>query len=237
MRGSLKLFLYEKLADMGNEALSEVGLTCEELQVEDPGLADNVGSFEIRTESLSKNITHYDETLDIIEEVAWDILMRGFGFSYLVTIENDMRPRSRLRSYKGLFPHEGLIRKGVFKETEVLRGDVSFFVGMAELNESNKKECIEIALNYTSSFFVSSDNHIGQPMMGQLLDLFSNTLYEYPMWFDYAKVISIAVRANLTVTSFFSNLGNGTLKFRGFLEERKLRGHQSLLEQAIDRQR
>jgi hypothetical protein len=88
---------------------------------------------------------------------------------YLVRVESQLSPRSRLKTYKGLFHEYKSVAEGEVFHAEVGSATQTFLVGFAKLSELNTAECFRLAGDITTSFLVISEAAGPRELSGALL--------------------------------------------------------------------
>ena len=100
--------------------------------------------IEVRVDDLRQDDGLIDQALRSIDDLLWELLGSGIGRGFLITTNGEVLPKSRLRSYRGLFSRDWKANGLVFEE-EIDRHHGSFFVGAARLTEHNKTDCLSAA--------------------------------------------------------------------------------------------
>lgn len=143
--------------DLESEEVFDVGWSPKYLEENDKDRAKDLCCLEVRIDGLRNNNELYDDAVQALTEVAWQLSGRKMGKAYLVLVEDQLLPKSKLRSYKGLFPYKGQIKQGDFVEWEVELDRIwSFFMGMAPIIQANRDECFSLAKNIFRSFILLS---------------------------------------------------------------------------------
>jgi hypothetical protein len=138
-----KLILYSRLDE--NE-IPAVGWPSEYLTTYDKDLARDLCCFEIRIDGLgTDNLLLDEQARELLRNIAWKLCDGRLGAAYLVLFEHTPSLRSRIRSYKGVFPYKGEIKKGEYIEFEFeFEASTTFFGGMAPVTRDNREECLAL---------------------------------------------------------------------------------------------
>jgi hypothetical protein len=151
---SLKLILHSRLED--NEIL-EIGWSFKYLTDDNKDKARDIYCLEVRIDGLRDNDLLDEQAVKTLHRIAWKLCDRRLGAAYLVFCEHTQLPRSRLRSYKGVFPYKGLIKQGEYIEFEFeLEKGLTFFAGMTPITKDNRDECFPLAGGFWQGFIVLS---------------------------------------------------------------------------------
>jgi len=125
-----------------------------------PQLAD-LSCIELRLERLRENSSQHgsdalkEEASRRMDEIIWAFVKAGPGQAYAIGLSY-LAPKNRVRSYKGIFPVGGEIRKTDFHHAEVEKGKESFFLGVAKICERNKSESLSFVRSPSRSFILIS---------------------------------------------------------------------------------
>jgi hypothetical protein len=112
---SPKLILHSHLED--NEII-EVGWSSEYLTDDNKDKARDIYCLEVRIDGLGDDNLLDEQAVEMLHRIAWKLCDGRLGAAYLVFFEHTQLPRSRLRSYKGVFPYKGQIKQGEYIEFE-----------------------------------------------------------------------------------------------------------------------
>jgi len=147
---------------LDNNELFEVGWFPKYLEKEDLLNSSKLNCLEIRSEDLKDNDDLFFRAMNDLTGITW-LLLKNLGEVFLILVEHKISAKSRLRTYKGLFPNNSQIKKGDFIEEEItVDRNSSFFIGIIKITESNKDECLILARNFLQAFFlISGEQHDG----------------------------------------------------------------------------
>lgn len=137
-------------SDLDRRSSPELGWHAIHLSGIDRTRSKNIRCLEIRVDGPveARSAEH------IQNEIAWHFCTNELGQPYLVTL-SDIRPTSRVRSYKGAFDHAGVIKQGSFAEEEIeISPKWSIVSGIAAITKENKDECFAVARSFTRSFIL-----------------------------------------------------------------------------------
>jgi hypothetical protein len=151
---SPKLILHSHLED--NEII-EVGWSSEYLTDDNKDKARDIYCLEVRIDGLGDDNLLDEQAVEMLHRIAWKLCDGRLGAAYLVFFEHTQLPRSRLRSYKGVFPYKGQIKQGEYIEFEFeLEKGVTFFAGMTPITKDNRGECFSLTGSLVWGFVVLS---------------------------------------------------------------------------------
>lgn len=150
----VKLILHSRLED--EEAL-DVGWSPKYLAPDDRRKAQGISCLEIRIDGLRNDDVLYDESMQSLREIFRQLSDGQLGKAYLVFVEHLVRPKTKVRSYKGLFPYKGQIKQGEYIEHEIDTDERnSFFLGISPITKVNRDECFSIAGDFMRAFVLLS---------------------------------------------------------------------------------
>lgn len=151
---SPKLILHSNLE---KSEIIEAGWSFKYLTDEDKAKVRDINCLEIRIDGLKDNDVLYEQANRLRTKIAGHIFDGRLGNSYLVLTEYQSLPKNKIRSYKGLFPSKGQIKKGDFLEFEFEWGKgETFFIGIAPITKDNRAEIYDFAKDYLRAFILTS---------------------------------------------------------------------------------
>ncbi len=228
----IKLILYSHLEA---SEFFEVGWFPQYLADADKDKAQNIYCLEVRIDGLGNNDELDEQAIQILTKIAWQLSNGVVGRAYLILVEDQSHPKSRLKTYKGLFPYKGQIKQGDYIEFEFelkTHPGWFFFAGMAPITENNRDECFALARNSMQAFVLTS--------MGQTTDVYNREFIEsiipclnarrMSISIDYMKLIPMLCSQSLMVFSFGSDVRGDYRNIRPFFNGEV----KSLVQQAID---
>lgn len=197
----VKLLLH---SDLENEEIFEVGWFPQHLEAGDKAKAESLRCLEIRIDGLRNNDGLYSDATQTLTEIAWQLCSANLGKAYLVLAEDQLLPKSKVRTYKGLFSNKGQIKRGDNTEWEVeLDEGWSFFVGMAPITEANRDESLLLASYFFRAFILFSTEQTISPNGRNFLKSIVPYLdVKGTIWVNYMKLIPGLCRDGLVIISF-----------------------------------
>ena len=127
------------------EQLRLAELSCLEIRVSDlRGQFGAAGDIPALLAATAQGVLRTQRARRLLNEVASTLIESAPHGAYLVRVSHP-NDRSRVRSYKGIFPYGGQIRKTNFRETEIDVGDKSFFIGATKIDDRNRSESFSLA--------------------------------------------------------------------------------------------
>jgi|SRR5882672_1399705 len=228
---SPKLILHSHLED--NEII-EVGWSSKYLTNDNKDKARDIYCLEIRIDGLGDDDLLDEQAMEMRRRIAWNLSDGRLGAAYLVFFEHTQLPKSRLRSYKGVFPYKGQIKQGEYIEFEFeLEAGLTFFAGMALITKDNRDECFALTGSLVWGFVVLSG--------GQTANIYSREFLESiipcldtdtrgGIRINSLKLIPMVCSQGLVVFSFGSDTRGDYRNIRPFFN----REVKSLAQQAIN---
>jgi hypothetical protein len=151
---SLKLILHSHLE---NNEILEIGWSSQDLTDDNKDKARDIYCLEVRIDGLRDDDLLDEQAVEMLHRIAWKLCDGRLGAAYLVFFEHTQLPRSRLRSYKGVFPYKGQIKQGEYIEFEFeLEKELTFFAGMTPITKDNRDECFSLTGSFWWGFVVLS---------------------------------------------------------------------------------
>jgi hypothetical protein len=155
---SPKLILHSHLED---SEIIEVGWSSKYLTDDNKDKARDICCLEVRINGLGDNDLLDEQAMEMLQRIAWKLCDGRLGAAYLVFFEHTQLPRSRLRSYKGVFPYKGQIKQGEYIEFEFeMEAGSTFFAGMAPITKDNRDECFSLVGSLVWGLVVLSGEQI-----------------------------------------------------------------------------
>ena len=142
-------------SDLLNNEIFEIGWFPKRLENSFLEIIKCMSAYEVRIKDLEDNDEKYDNAVLQLENIFWELSENHLGGTFLITIEHKAFPKSRIRSFKGIFPYKGAIKNSEHIECEFEKdNEFSFFIGITPVTEDNKKECFMLAKDSMRSFWV-----------------------------------------------------------------------------------
>jgi hypothetical protein len=178
-------------SDLANEEIFEAGWFPKYLEADDKGKAKALRGLEIRIDGLRNDDELFDDATHTLTEAAWRLCKENLYRAYLVLIEDQPLPKSKVRTYKGMFPNKGMIKQGNYIEEEVeLDENQSFYMGMAPITEANKDECLSLASYFFRAFILLSSKQeidiYGRDFLKSIIPCLD---VKGTIWINYMKLI------------------------------------------------
>jgi hypothetical protein len=226
---SPKLILHSHLED--NEII-EVGWSSEYLTDDNKDKARDIYCLEVRIDGLGDDNLLDEQAVEMLHRIAWKLCDGRLGAAYLVFFEHTQLPRSRLRSYKGVFPYKGQIKQGEYIEFEFeLEKGVTFFAGMTPITKDNRDECFTLTGSFWRGFVVLSSLQTTNIYNREFLESITPCLNtRWGISVNSLKLIPMACSQGLIVFSFGSDTRGDYRNIRPFFN----REVKSLAQQAIN---
>jgi hypothetical protein len=203
---SLKLILHSHLGD--NEIL-EIGWSSHDLTDDNKDKARDIYCLEVRIDGLRDDDLLDEQAVEMLHRIAWKLCDGRLGAAYLVFFEHTQLPRSRLRSYKGVFPYKGQIKQGEYIEFEFeLEKELTFFAGMNPITKDNRDECFSLTGSFWRGFVVLSGLQTTNIYSREFLESIIPCLNtKWGISVNSLKLIPMACSQGLVVFSFGSDGG------------------------------
>lgn len=229
---NLKLILHSHLEE--NEIL-EVGWSSKYLSDDDRDKARDIYCLEVRIDGLGDNDELDEQAIQILTRIAWQFSDGVLGRAYLVLVDHQSLPKSRVRSYKGLFPYKGQIKQGDYIEFEFeleAHPGWFFFVGMTPITKNNRDECFALTRDFTRAFVLISSEETTSIYTRELLESMIPCLSAGRMSIsiDYLKLIPKVCSQGLLIFSFASDTRGDYRNIRLFFN----REVKSQVQQAVN---
>src|SRR6266511_1651479 len=175
-----------------------------------------------------------EQAVKTLHRIAWKLCDGRLGAAYLVFFGHTQLPKSRLRSYKGVFPYKGQIKQGEYVEFEFeLEAGLSFFAGMTPITKDNRDECFTIMGSFWRGFVVLSGlqttNIYSREFLESIIPCL-DTDNRGGIRINSLKLIPMACSQGLVVFSFGSDTRGDYRNIRPFFN----REVKSLVQQAIN---
>jgi hypothetical protein len=203
---SLKLILHSYLED--NEII-EVGWSFKYLTDDNKDKARDIYCLEVRIDGLRDDDLLDEQAVKTLHRIARKLCDGRLGAAYLVFFEHTQLPKSRLRSYKGVFPYKGQIKQGEYIEFEFeLEAGLAFFAGMTPITKDNRDECFPLAGSFWQGFIVLSGIQTTNIYSREFLESIIPCLDTYTrggISINSLKLIPMACSQGLIVFSFGSD--------------------------------
>jgi hypothetical protein len=225
---NLKLILHTHLEE--NEIL-EIGWSSKYLADDDKDMAGDIYCLEVRIDGLGGDDTLGDQADQILSRIAWKLSDGRLGVAYLVFFEHTQLPKSRIRSYKGVFPYKGKIKQGEYIEFEFeLEAGLTFFAGMAPITKYNRDECFDLAGSLVWGFVVIPVNQTNKIYSREFLESIIPCLdTRGAISINSLKLIPRFCSQGLVVFSFGSDTQGDFVNIRSFFNAEV----KKLVEQAM----
>ncbi len=228
---SPKLILHSHLED--NEII-EVGWSSEYLTDDNKDRARDIYCLEVRIDGLGDDDLLDEQAMETLHRIAWKLCDGRLGAAYLVFFEHTQLPKSRLRSYKGVFPYKGQIKQGEYIEFEFeLEAGLSFFAGMTPITKDNRDECFSLTGSFWWGFVVLSGIQTADIYSREFLESIIPCLHTDTrggISINSLKVIPMACSQGLVVFSFRSDTRGDQVNISLFFN----REIKSLAQRATD---
>lgn len=217
MRPLVNLIVY---SDLDGEHF-DIAWFPERLRPEDRSEAKRLFAFELRVGGLKEDPTLYPQAVRAIKDLGQRLADGKIGFSHLIVVGHSKALKSKVRSYKGLFPRAGLIKRGEHHEIEIDAGEgTSFFMGIARITPDNGAECFDFASAYMWAFVWLSEVELITQDMDRLLRGLTGCLNDRSNSFDYMKVVPLITREGPLMFSFAKDMRDDSVSIRGFADKR-----------------
>ncbi len=159
-----------------NEVI-QAGWSHKFLLVDDKIKAHNINCLEVRIAGLEDDDVLYEQALNLRSEIAGQLFDGRLGNAYLILVEYQALPRNRIRSYKGLFPSKGQIKKGDYLEFEFeWEGEETFFIGIVPITKDNRDEVFDLAKDWLRAFLLTSSMQTPNVYTHEFLESIINCL-------------------------------------------------------------
>jgi hypothetical protein len=227
---SPKLILHSHLED--NKIL-EVGWSSEYLTDDDKDRSRDIYCLEVRIDGLGDDDLIDEQAMDMLRRIAWMLSDGELGVAYLVFFEHTQLPKSRIRSYRGVFPYKGEIKQGEYIEFEFeLEAGLTFFAGMAPITKYNRDECFGLAGSLVWGFVVIPVNQTNKIYSREFLESIIPCLdTRGAISINSLKLIPRFCSQGLVVLSFGSDTRGDFVNIRSFFNAEV----KNLVEQAMSR--
>jgi hypothetical protein len=188
----------------------EVGWFPQDIADDDKDKAQDIYCLEVRIDGLEDDDELDEQAIQILTRIAWRLSDGVLGRAYLVLVEPRSLPRSRIRTYKGLFPYKGQIKQGEYIEFEFeleAHPGWFFFVGMAPITKNNRDECFALTRDFTRAFVLISSEQTTSVYTRDFLESIISCLSARRMSIsiEYMKLIPMICSQGLAVFSFRSD--------------------------------
>src|SRR6266498_3360123 len=219
---------------LGANEVFEVGWFPQDLADDDKDKAQDIYCLEVRIGDLGDDDELDEQAVKTLHRIAWKLCDGRLGAAYLVFFEHTQLPKSRLRSYKGVFPYKGQIKQGEYVEFEFeLEAGLSFFAGMTPITKDNRDECFTIMGSFWRGFVVLSGlqttNIYSREFLESIIPCL-DTDNRGGIRINSPKLIPMACSQGLVVFSFGSDTRGDYRNIRPFFN----REVKSLVQQAIN---
>jgi hypothetical protein len=213
----------------------EVGWFPQHLTDDDKDKARDIYCLEVKIDGLGDDDDLDEQAIQILTRIAWQFSDGALGRAYLVLVEDQSHPRSRIRTYKGLFPYKGQIKQGEYIEFEFeleAHPGWFFFAGMAPITKNNRDECFALARNFMRAFVLISIEQMTDVYNREFLESIISCVNARRMSIsiEYMKLIPMLCSQGLMVFSFGSDARGDYRNIRPFFDGEV----KDLVQQAIN---
>lgn len=184
----------------------------------------NLNESELRLlRSVSALNIHFPSALWDDAGYIRDFMLRREGDSAIFCLEAKSAPRSRLRSYKGVFTHSPLLKASAPVEIEVpIEGPYTHIVGAVRVNTVNADDAVSSIRDAARAFALLSPHE---------LSIDSKTMYDVldavprlpgPAYINYARLLTRLIKDGLWLLRFAGYSGGGDSDVQVFFRSSEL---------------
>jgi hypothetical protein len=215
--GSPKQIFHSHLED---SEIPDVGWSSKYLTDEDKERSRDMSCLEVRIDGIGDDDWLEMQALYMLRRIAWSFSDGTPGAAYLVFFEHSQLPKSRIRSYKGVFPYKGKIKQGEYIEFEFeLEAGLSFFGGMAPVTKDNRDECFALAGSLVWGFIVVAVEQKSETYSREFLESIIPCLdTRGSISIDSLKLIPRVCSRDLIIFSFGSDTRGDSVNIRCFFK-------------------
>jgi hypothetical protein len=196
--------------DLDKNEVPEAGWFPEYIEANDKDNVETLCCLEISIQGLKNGDLLYDQAAQSLAEMVWKLSSGILGAAYLVLVEHQSLPKSKVRTHKGLFPYKGRIKQGDFIEYEVdLEAGWSYIVGISPVTVTNRDECLSLMRDPSQGLVVLTGQQKNEGVGELLLDRLIPGLSIYPSpnnkgcpRINYMKLIPKLCNLGLIILSF-----------------------------------
>jgi hypothetical protein len=180
----------------------------------------DLSCIEVRIDTIGNDDLLYKKASRWLDEVAWGLAESGLGQSFLVQVAFELSPKSRVKSYKGIFRRGGEIKSGEYCEEEIEIERQSVFIGTARISDENKTESLRIARHILRSFVILSEEASAQSLLQYLKKpLVDCLMIKTAINIDYPELIPIVVHSNQALVTFGIGARDNYVNLRLFVHK------------------
>jgi hypothetical protein len=165
----------------------------------------------------------FEDAIEALTKTAWQLTEGVLGKAYLVLVEVRPQVKSRIRTYKGVFPYKGQIKQGDYIEKEIKVSEKeSFIMGMTPITDANKEECFSREGGGPWSFILLSPNQETNIYSTEFLESIVPCLNieRASVWVSSMKLVPKICRDDLMMLEFGSDGGETYVNLRLFANKK-----------------
>jgi hypothetical protein len=159
-----------------------------ELDQESRAALKDVVCIEVRIDGVGEDQLSDEHAFHRrLDEVASSLINEDQAFVVKMTRPS---PKSRIKSYKGIFPRNGTIRRSDFYEQEVETKGGSLFIGTARFAERNKVEALALAHNRLEAFLIFTHADSAELASKKVVGTLLNSRRVKPPMINFPKLVA-----------------------------------------------